>query len=103
MAPESVREVRQGEAWRRMMMRLIHVHRMDVMTSDQEAEMGSILWSHTASDGFPDLPDVDRFMFLYCPFPEDVNIVDMLKAQLLEDAPQKSVTEYSGRTNLRSR
>ena len=82
-----------GEAWRRIMMRLMHVHRTDVMTSDQEVDMGSILWSHTASDGFPDLPDVDRFMFLYCPFPEDVNIVDMLKAQLLEDAPQKSVTD----------
>ena len=91
-----------GEAWRRVAMRLVHVHRSDVMTSDQEAEMGSILWTHTARDGFPDLPDVDRVMFLYSPFPEDVNIVDKLRALLLEDAPRKSVTDIpDGRISVR--
>lgn len=91
-----------GEAWRRMAMRLLHVHRSDVMTSDQETDMGSILWTYTARDGFPDLPDVDRVMFLYCPLPEDVNIVDKLKALLLEDAPRKSVTDIpDGRISVR--
>ena len=91
-----------GETWRRMAMRLVYVHQSDVMTSDQETKMGSILWTHTARDGFPDLPDVDRVMFLYSPFPEDVNIVDKLKALLLEDARRKSVTDIpDGRNSVR--
>ena len=55
-----------GEGWRRAVMRLIRVHRLELMTSEQEAEMGSILWKHLAGDGFPDLPQVFVPSFTIC-------------------------------------
>ena len=85
-----------GPVWRRTVMRLILIRQSEMMTSDQEAEIGSILWKHTARDGFPDLPGVDRVMFLYCPTPKEVDIVDKLRTHLLGGTPQESVTDIPG-------
>ena len=83
-----------GEVWRRIVIRLIHLLRM--MTSDQEADTGSILWRHTGRDGFPDLPDVDRVYFLDCPAPRQIDVVERLRTHLLGATPQKSVTDVPG-------
>ena len=85
-----------GPAWRRTVMRLILIRQSEMMTSDQEADLGSILWKHTARDGFPDLPGVDRVMFLYYPTPTEVDIVDKLRTHLLGETPQESVTDIPG-------
>ena len=85
-----------GEAWRRSVLRLMSIHQLEMMTSHQEVAMGSILWKHTARDGFPDLPDVNRDIFLYCPSPKEVDVVDKLRTQLLRGTPKKSVTDVSG-------
>ena len=77
-------------------MRLIHLHLSRVMASDQEAETGSILWQHTARDGFPDLPDVGRVYFLYWPAPRQINVVEKVRTHLLGATPQKSVTDVPG-------
>ena len=66
------------------------------MASDHEAETGSILWKHTAKDGFPDLPDVGRVYFLYWPAPAQINVVEKLRTHLLGATPQKSVTDARG-------
>ncbi len=84
------------EEWRRSVLRLMSIHRLGVMTSHQEEAMASILWKHTARDGFPDLPDVNRYLFLYCPSPQGVDVVAKLRTRLLRGTPEKSVTDVSG-------
>ena len=85
-----------GETWRRSVLRLMSIHQLEVMTSHQEAAMGSILWKHTARDGFPDLPDVDRGMFLYCPAPKAIDVAKKVKEYLLGSIEREAVEENKG-------
>ena len=80
-------------------MRLIFVHRLEMLTSHQETEMGSILWKHTAQDGFPDLPGVDRVMFLYYPAPRAIDMVKSVKSHLFVSTEGESVKDRHGGQN----
>ena len=92
--------VASGEAWRRPVLRLMSIHRLEVMTSHQEEAMASILWKQTARDGFPDLPDVNRYIFLYYPSPKSVDVVDKLRTNLLRGTPKEVRYRRIGRPNL---
>ena len=85
-----------GEGWRRAVMRLIRVHRLELMTSEQEAEMGSILWKHLAGDGFPDLPQVFRSEFHHLPAPPEIAAKDKIRTWLLDGIPRTSVSVKAG-------
>lgn len=85
-----------GEGWRRAVMRLIRVHRLELMTSEQETEMGSILWKHLAGDGFPDLPQVFRSEFHHLPAPPEIAAKDKIRTWLLDGIPRTSVSVKAG-------
>ena len=91
-----------GEAWRRSVLRLMSIHRLEVMTSHQEEAMASILWKHTARDGFPDLPGVDRDMFLFSPSPSEIDVVKRVGTYLLDSTERESTDEtHEGQNSVR--
>ena len=71
-----------GEARQRALHRLADVWEAKLMTADQQAQLGALLWSHTTASGLPDLQNFAVFGFLHLPAPAGLNVAQAIKSYL---------------------
>lgn len=80
-----------GEARRRILARLLDVYQSKLMTTEQEDELGRLMWAGVPEDGTPDLP-LAYFSFLHLPSPSDIDVAGRVRNKLLALTPVKSVS-----------
>jgi hypothetical protein len=74
-----------SEGIRRAIGRLICVYQYDarLMSTEQQRQLGELLWSRRASNGLPDLPGFLVFGFLNLPAPATIDITSIIKNYIL--------------------
>jgi hypothetical protein len=87
-----------GEARRRAIDRLINIYHTKLMTTDQDWQLGELLWSQRTAANLPDRPGFAVFGFLHLPAPASVDVPSMVKNYILS-LPSKGAV--SGDTNGR--
>ncbi len=79
-----------GESRRRILARLLDVYQSKLMTTEQEDELGKLLWAGVPEDGTPDLP-LAYFSFLHLPSPSEIDVTARIRNKILALTPIKSV------------
>ena len=77
-----------NEGRQRPLKRLIRV--LELLSTAQQQELGSLLWEHTNANGLPDLIDVYSFVYLHIPAPTGIDALSNVKKYLLTLVPRNS-------------
>lgn len=77
----SFERLKAGERYQTFL-RLAALYDLEMFTQEQSERFGEILWSHRASDNFPELR-VPKSDFMYYPCPQNINLSSLLKNHLL--------------------
>ena len=80
-----------GEARRRILGRLIDVYHAKLMTPEQKAALGDLIWADVPEPRLPDLP-LAYFSFLHLPAPITINVIARIRSSILALMPIKSVS-----------
>ena len=85
-----------GEGRQRAVMRLIHIFDTNLMSKNQQGDLGTLLWEKTGTNGLPDLPNWHNVNYLNLPAPAAVDIVSKIKEYLLTLTPIKVSSDATG-------
>lgn len=80
-----------GEARRRILARLLDVYHTKLMTAEQKAALGDLIWADVPEPGLPDLP-LAYFTFLHLPVPITIDVVARIRISILALTPIKLVS-----------
>lgn len=84
-----------GEGRRRAIDRLIDVYHTKLMTTEQQQQLGEVLWSQRSPAGLPDRPGFAVLGFLHLPAPASVNVPSIVKNYILS-LPSKGAVSQDG-------
>ena len=76
-----------GEGRQRAVMRLIHIFYTNLMSQNQQGDLGTLLWEQTGTNGLPDLPIWHYVNYLNLPAPAAVDVISKIKKYLLSLSP----------------
>lgn len=80
-----------GEAKKRALLRLIHVHQAKIMPPSQENQFCQLLWSDRTPSNLPNLPALHIHAFLLLPAPPDADVLVAIKQHIISRAMEESI------------
>ena len=80
-----------GKGRHRAVRRLIRIFSTDLMTAEQKESLGRLLWEQPGTNGLPDLPDLNYYVYLHLPAPAEIDVVLKVKEHLLTLTPNRFV------------
>jgi hypothetical protein len=90
-----------GVGRRRAIERLINIYYTGLMTTEQQQELGGLLWNKRAINNLPDLPRFASMAFLHLPAPSDVDVPSVVKNYILALTTHGAVSQDElGRTTI---
>lgn len=84
-------QIESGKGRHRAVMRLIRIFYTDLMTAEQKESLGRLLWEQPGTNGLPDLPDLNYYVYLHLPAPAEIDVVLKVKEHLLTLTPNRFV------------
>ena len=85
-----------GKGRQRAVMRLTHIFYTNLMSKNQQGDLGTLLWEKTSTNGLPDLPNLPYVNYLNLPVPAAVDVVSKIKEYLSTLTPIEVSSDAAG-------